>query len=122
VKKCKGVLGRESTYKGEIKWVSCRHVVGEVGGWDGRCSGRKLGHEGGGRWVPRDSIFCALIRAVCTPVENPDLLSCDGGFLRSYRSRRDVSMTCSDRSCHHCSCCWDQAQSKSLPLLCDPCI
>jgi hypothetical protein len=39
--------------------------------------------------VPREGIFCALIQTVCTdlhgPVENPDLLSCDGGFLQHLR-------------------------------------
>jgi hypothetical protein len=38
-----------------------------------------------------ECIFCVLIRAVCTdlcgPAENPDLLSCDGSFLRSFREQ-----------------------------------
>jgi hypothetical protein len=39
-----------------------------------------------------EGIFYALIRAVCTdlrgPVENPDLLSCNGGFLQSFREQK----------------------------------
>jgi hypothetical protein len=41
--------------------------------------------------VPEEGIFCALIKAVCTdlcgPAENSDLLSCDEGFLRSFREQ-----------------------------------
>jgi hypothetical protein len=37
----------------------------------------------------RVEALSALVRAVCTdlrgPVENPDLSSCDGGFLQSFR-------------------------------------
>jgi hypothetical protein len=41
--------------------------------------------------VPGEDIFCALISAVCTDLrgaaENPDLMSCDGGFLRAFRQQ-----------------------------------
>jgi hypothetical protein len=33
-------------------------------GWGSRGSERKPGHQGGGWWVPREGIFCAMIRAV----------------------------------------------------------
>jgi hypothetical protein len=41
--------------------------------------------------VLREAISCALIRTVHTnlhgPTENSDTLSCDGGFLRSFREQ-----------------------------------
>jgi hypothetical protein len=41
--------------------------------------------------VPGEGKFCSVIRAVCTdlsgPVQNHDLLSCDGDFLRSFREQ-----------------------------------
>jgi hypothetical protein len=64
-----------------VKWVAgMRWGTRERAG-----SRRKPGHQSGGWWVPREGIFCALIRVVCTdrhdPAENPHLLSCDGRFL-----------------------------------------
>jgi hypothetical protein len=74
-------------------WAGNRRVrergqVGESQAWG---SGRKPGHQGGGWWVSGEDALCALIRAVCTdlrgPAENPDLLSYDWGFLRSFREQ-----------------------------------
>jgi hypothetical protein len=86
--KCKGVLDREPTCEGE---TSSERVAGMRWGMREQKKGRKPGHQSVGWWVPGESIFCALIRAVCTdvrgPAENSHLLSCDGGFLRSFRDQ-----------------------------------
>jgi hypothetical protein len=51
--------------------------------------------------MPGEGIFYALISAVCTdlhgPIEGPDLLSCDGGFLQFFREQMRSFMTYSDR-------------------------
>jgi hypothetical protein len=56
-----------------------------------RGCGGKSRHQGGDWWAPGEGIVCALIRAVWTGLrglmENPDVLSCDGGFLRSFREQ-----------------------------------
>jgi hypothetical protein len=80
-------------------WAGNQHVrerslVSEMqacgGGWGSTGSRRKPGHQGSGWWVPKQGIFCVLIWAVCKylhgPMENPNLLSCDAGFLQSYTS------------------------------------
>jgi hypothetical protein len=66
---------------------SSEWVADMWGAWGSRGRERKPGHQGGRWWVPGEKIFYTLIRAVCRnlrgPTENSDLLSCDGGFLRS---------------------------------------
>jgi hypothetical protein len=48
----------------------------------------KRRHQSGGWRVPEEGTFCTLIRSGCKdvlgPAENPNLLSCDGGFARSF--------------------------------------
>jgi hypothetical protein len=63
-------------YGRDVKWVAGMWWRG----WGSRGNGKKPEHQGGGWRVPGESI-----RPVCTelpgPAENPDLLSCDWGFL-----------------------------------------
>jgi hypothetical protein len=64
------VLGMELMCKGEVKSQA------GGGGWGSRGSRWKLEHKGGVQRVPREGIFCAIVRTVCTdlrdPLGNPD--------------------------------------------------
>jgi hypothetical protein len=78
--------------------------------------------------MPGEGIFWALIRAaymdLCGPAENPDLLSCDGGFLWSFSEqlRGFHDLLREKPPPPPCSYCLDGAQGQSPLWWCHPCI
>jgi hypothetical protein len=59
--------------------------------WTGNRLVRSPAYQGGGCWMPGVSGSCALKRAVRadlrSPMENPDLLSCDRSFLPPFKEQ-----------------------------------
>jgi hypothetical protein len=109
-KKCKGVLAREVTCKGEgsRKWVAGMH-------WGRGSRGNRPWQQSGSWWVPGEGIFCTLKRKLCMtlcgPTVNLDLLSHNEGFSGS---RGMVSKMWLDRSRPPCSYCRDGAHLNCL--------